>query len=68
MLRRFPGRTLDELDRMDWPRYLRAIDAENIEAVEERRRLMLAGKIGKDGMTPDDWAAIRQHDEWVNDG
>ena len=68
MLRRFPGRTLDELDQMDLPRYLRAIDAENIEAVEERRRLMLAGKIGKDGMTPDDWAAIRQHDEWVNDG
>ena len=69
LLRRFPNRTLDELDRMDWPRYLRALEAEKIEAVEDRRALFLTKKIDADAMTPDDWQAIQKHDEWVgNDG
>lgn len=67
-MRRFPGRTLDEIDRMNWPRYLRALEAGRIEEVEDRRRLHLAGKLTADDLTASDWEAILKHDEWVEDG
>ena len=66
LLRKFPSRTLDELDEMDWPRYLRAMQAEKIEAIEERRKLFMANKIQPDELTADEWEAIREHDRWIN--
>jgi hypothetical protein len=67
LLRRFPGRTLDEIDGMNWPRYLRALEAERIEQVEDRRALYLAKKLKSEDLTPDDWTAIQQHDSWMAD-
>lgn len=66
MLQRFPGRTLEELDGMDWPRYLRALAAERIEAIEYRRRMWMAKKLKAEDITPEDWEAIQEHDEWLN--
>lgn len=67
-MKRFPTRTLDELDRMDWPRYLRALEADRIEQVEDRRALYLAQKLKAEDLTADDWERIQMHDEWMADG
>ena len=57
---RFPGRTLDELDSMDWGRYLRAMEAGNVEDIEDKRLSHINGKVKK--LDADDWDAIREHD------
>lgn len=59
-MRNFPGRTLDELDLMNWPRYLRAIEAQGIEAVEKQRIAQANGDIEK--LDPETWEAILYHD------
>lgn len=64
MLRRFPGRTLDELDQMDWLRFWRAIEAERIEQLEDRRSAFLAGKL-KD-LPAEDWEQIAEHETWID--
>ncbi len=66
LLRNFPNRTLEELDAMDWPRYLRALDAASIERVEERRRRHIAGEMGEEKLTDQDWEAIREHDRLIH--
>lgn len=60
LLSRFPGRTLEELDGMNWGRYLRAIEAEAIGAVEERRALQITGTIKT--LTADEWERVKEHD------
>lgn len=67
MLERFPGRTLEELDMMDYGRFMRAVSAGNIQAVEERRGLHLQ-KPDTMKLSEDDWVAIEQHDRWMTDG
>ena len=62
LMARFPGRTLEELDQMDYGRLMRAFAAGNAEAVEMRRTLYLADKAK---LSDDDWAAVRDHDELV---
>lgn len=59
-MRQFPGRTLDELDGMDWYRYLRARAAANIERVETLRARHLAGDAAS--LDADDWRMIVEHD------
>lgn len=43
MLSNFPGRTLEELENMDILRWMRAMDARNIETVEHLRRMQMSG-------------------------
>lgn len=47
---------------MDYGRLLRAFQAERMESVEARRAMWQAQKYQP---TDDDWAAIRDHDEWL---
>lgn len=61
LLRKFPGRTLEELDLMNWPRYMRAMEAERIMQVEEKRLALLGGHIKT--MTPDEWELIAENEE-----
>ena len=63
LLQAFPGRTLDELDGMDWPRYLRARQAQNMESVEKTRSMQIAGKLKADDIQPSTWEAIKRHDQ-----
>ena len=65
-MQRFPGRTLEELDGMDWPRYLKALDAGNMEAVEDRRQLQQEGKINASDIDADEWEQILAHDRLLN--
>jgi len=60
-LRNFPGRTLEELDEMDWFRYLRALQASGVEAAEDARIRFFDG----DAKPPDpsNKAAHRRHNE-----
>lgn len=67
LLRAFPGRTLDELDDMDWPRYLRAVQAGNVQKVEQRRTDYLAKRITGKELGSDDMAAIERHNQLVKD-
>lgn len=55
---------MEEIDRqMDWQRYLRALDARTAEHIEERRDAMLHGDIKRENISPEEWEAIREHDE-----
>ena len=61
LLRRFPGRTLEELDQMDWGRLNRALEAGRIERLEELRSI---GTNDPSKVDPDDWAAIAERVKW----
>lgn len=63
LLRMFPGRTLEELDRMDWPRYLRAVEVTRVMAIEDKARQFVAGELDPSALSPEEWAAIAEHDE-----
>lgn len=62
LLERFPGKTLDELDAMDLPRYWRAVAVQRVRAIEDMRKLHLRGKYKP---TPQEWRQIMQHDRLV---
>ena len=64
LLRRFPGRTLEELDQMDWGRLNRALEAGRIERLEELRSI---GTNDPSKVDPDDWAAIAELEELLNE-
>lgn len=67
LLKAFPGRTLDELDGMDWGRWQRATEAQMHLDVERVRAQMLDGST-KAADLPDGVAAlIREHDALVGD-
>jgi hypothetical protein len=66
LLRQFPGRTLDELDSMDYARYLRALEAKQISDVEQMRRLYLSKDAPKE-QDADIWKAIQAHDRLLDD-
>lgn len=68
LLQKFPGRTLEELDRIDWLRLQRAWEVGRIVELEAKHTLVTEGKLQTDALTPREWAQIRQHnaifDEW----
>jgi hypothetical protein len=59
LLREFPGRTLEELDGMDFGRLWRALAVRGVLKAEEARELQLQGKHTP---TPEEWRAIRRND------
>lgn len=63
LLENFPGRTLEELDDIDWGRFMRAKEAQSIRNTEELRLLYMANKADKDKITTDDWASFKEHVE-----
>jgi hypothetical protein len=63
LLKEFPGRTLDELDSMDFARWSRAIAAQQILDVERVRVGWAAGKLGTEAVPAEVLEAIAHHDE-----
>lgn len=61
-MRRFPGRTLEELDGMDYGRWMRALAAEQAETLERKRAAQSAGR---GDLTADEWKRIQEHDRWL---
>jgi hypothetical protein len=66
LLNLFPGRTLEELDEMDLNRFYRAKLAQQIQFVEERRKLFLQGKLKSKDLTVREWEMIVEHDRLLN--
>ncbi len=62
LLAQFPGKTLEELDGIDLPRWLRALQAKEVQRIEELRRLYLQDKYKP---TVEEWRLIRRHDRLV---
>lgn len=52
---------------MDWPRFLRALDAAALESAERKRAQFMAGDVAE--LDPGDWKTITEHDalyaEWL---
>lgn len=67
LLRAFPGRTLEELDAMDWGRWRRAVEAQTRLDVEALRVRYLAGDLKAGDMPAGVWAMIQEHDALVGD-
>lgn len=67
LLQKFPGRTLEELDSVDWLRLQRAQEVDRIVTVEQKRQLMTQGKLKGDDITADEWRTIRRHDRLLDD-
>ncbi len=65
LLQRFPGRTLEELDNVDWLRLQRAWEVGRIVDAEEKRQLWLGKKLKEEAITADEWAMIAAHDKLV---
>ncbi len=64
-MRRFPGRTLEELDQIDIGRFMRAVQAERMESVEERRKAYLKdSKATK--LTDAEWEQIDYHERLLS--
>ena len=63
LLRRFPSRTLEELDQMDWARYMRAMEAERVMVAEEQRSAFLGGTIKT--MSEDMWKVVAENEELI---
>ncbi len=68
LMQKFPSRTLEELDRMDWLRLQRALEVGRIVDIETKNTLVTEGKIPAESLTAREWAQIRRHnaifDEW----
>lgn len=73
MLSNFPGRTLEELDGINILRWFRAMDARNIETVEQTRKAQQGGKIKNKDLPKGAYQKFLEHDkmfkefdEWLN--
>lgn len=70
LLQKFPGRTLEELDGIDWLRLQRAMEVEEVVRIEERNRQYHAKEIKR--MSSREYERVRWHDElvaeWFGDG
>lgn len=60
LLQQFPGRTLEELDDIDWLRLMRAQDVGRLISNEQRLALWRDGKLTDDQLTPAEWQHIRR--------
>jgi hypothetical protein len=65
LLRHFPGKTLEDLDKIDWPRLIRAWQTREILDVENVRQAFLEGKIKPNAY---EWRMILRHDRLEAEG
>jgi hypothetical protein len=61
LLASFPGRTLNELDAMDFPRWMRAREVMEIDRIEQLNLDYLKKRAKP---TRAEWKRIRQHNLW----
>lgn len=62
LLRKFPGRTLDELDCMDWFRFQRATEAQHLIDLEAKLTGYHSGNLKDSDLSEAEWAEIRDND------
>lgn len=68
LMQKFPGRTPEELDRIDWLRLQRALEVGRMVDLETKNTLVTEGKIPAESLSGREWAQIQRHnrifDEW----
>ena len=68
-MQKFPGRTLEELDNLDWLRLQRALEVGRIVEIESKNTLVTEGKIQPDALSAREWTQIQRNnglfDEWL---
>jgi hypothetical protein len=62
LMQRFPGRTLEELDSVDWPRLMQAVDVEHIVAIETKRKQFTSGRVKRKDVTNYELRQFDRHD------
>lgn len=67
LLQKFAGKTLEELDAIDWPRLQRAMEVDRIVEAEQRRRLYIDGKLDQDDIDDSEWVMWARHDVLVGE-
>lgn len=65
LLQRFPGKTLEELDGIDWGRLCRALHVQQIDRIEDMREQYLRGKYKP---TLAEMSDVMRHDRLLNAG
>ena len=60
LLQAFPGRTLEELDDIDWLRFMRAQDVGRLVSNEQRRKLWLDGALKDSDLTAAEWRHMKR--------
>lgn len=63
LLERFPGKTLEELDNIDWPRFMRAMEAQEICDIESKKTALTKGLIKGSAVTRRDLSRMKRNDE-----
>lgn len=61
LMQKFPGRTLEELDTLDWLRLQRALEVGRIVELEQRHVLVMNGKLKADALNAWEWAQVRRN-------
>ena len=68
LMQKFPGRTLEELDNIDWLRLQRALEVGRIVDLEAKNTLVTEGKLPAESLTAREWRQLQRHnalfDEW----
>ena len=67
LLQQFPGRTLEELDTLDWVRLQRAMEVDRIVESERRRQAYIRAG-GEMEVSKDDFRMWAHHDKLTGDG
>jgi hypothetical protein len=62
LLDQFKGRTLEEIDQMDWARYNRALVARNIVDAEQTARLHNSGRLKSKDIDKATWQRIKKNE------
>ena len=67
LLERFPGKTLEELDLINWPRFMRAMEAQEFGDIEAKKAAMMKGLLKGSAVTRRDLARIKRNDTLYNE-
>lgn len=67
LLSLFPGKTLEELEDIDWPRLMRALEVKSIGNTEEVYGKFRQGLIQASSITAQQWQQIKEHDDLLNE-
>jgi hypothetical protein len=61
LMQKFPGRTLEELDDVDWLRLQRAMEVGRLVDIEQRHGLIAEGKLKPEAFNAREWAQVRRN-------
>lgn len=67
LLERFPGKTLEELDNMNWVRFMRAMEAQELCDIEGKKSALTKGLIKGSAVSRRDLSRMKRNDQVYNE-